>query len=227
MFGFALTLFIDSCNVHCLCLFHSAVSIAAERHPLILGIPITVVCSVYEPHVFMMEMILTETNQTLATSRDTRISATLVPDRRLNGTSILCRAYTNDGLQLLQFENTKTLHVEGVQVLKSQQSLQTYSPIEFTHDVCIEMSPEVPVAGQRFSFICRVRSNLPATPYWRGPSGNISEMMVNRGENTISLVFDTLKMSHSGNYKCFSEVVFDSTDNFSSNVIQLEVKGML
>ena len=172
----------------------------------------------------MMEMILTETNQTLATSRDTRISATLVPAHSLNGTDILCRAYTNGGLE---FENTKTLHVEGVQVFKSQQSLQTYSPIEFTHDVCIEMSPEVPVAGQRFNLICRVRSNLPATPYWRGPSGNISEMTVDREGNTISLNFDNLKMSHSGNYECLSEVDFDSTDNFSSNVIQLEVKGKL
>ena len=50
------------------------------------------------------------------------------------------------------------------------------SLIDFTHDVSIEMSPEVPVAGEMFSLICTVRSDLPATPSWRGPSGNVSEM---------------------------------------------------
>ena len=44
---------------------------------------------------------------------------------------------------------------------------------------------------------------------------------------TISLNFDSLKMSDSGKYECLSEIDFHSTDNFSSNAIQLQVVGKL
>ena len=99
--------------------------------------------------------------------------------------------------------------------------------IDFTHDVSIEMSPEVPVAGERFSLICRVRSDLPATLSWRGPSGKASEMTVYGGTSTISLNFDSLKMSSSGKYECLSEIDFHYTDKFSSNAMQLQVVGKL
>ena len=87
------------------------------------------------------------------------------------------------------------------------------------------MSPKVPVAGERFSLICRVRSDLPATLSWRGPSGNASEMTVYGATTTISLNFGSLKMSDRGKYECLSEIDFHSTDNFSSNSIQIQVVG--
>ena len=85
------------------------------------------------------------------------------------------------------------------------------------------MSPEVPVAGQRFSLICHVRSDLPATPSWRRPSGSVTA--ADRVTTLVSLEFDPLLMSHSGEYECLSEIDSNFPDNTSSKVIQLQVEG--
>ena len=89
-----------------------AVSIATGRYPLVVGIPNEVVCSVSETHVSNMEMVFTDTNVTLATAnRTSRISTTIIPNHSLSGREILCRAYTDDGLE---FENTKILNLAGI-----------------------------------------------------------------------------------------------------------------
>ena len=87
------------------------------------------------------------------------------------------------------------------------------------------MRPEVPVAGERFTLICRVQSDLPATLSWRGPSGNISDMTVDGATTTLSLTFDSLRMSHGGIYECLSEVNNSSPDNTSSSEILVQVEG--
>ena len=88
-----------------------ALSFATNRSPLVIGIHNEVVCRVHEPYLFMIEMILSETNQTLAIANDTsRVAAALVPDYSLNGTTILCRAHRIDGIK---FENSMTILLAG------------------------------------------------------------------------------------------------------------------
>ena len=89
-----------------------AVSVATGRYPLVVGIPNEVVCSVSESHVSNMEMVFTDTNVTLATAnRTSRISTTIIPNHSLSGREILCRAYTDNGLE---FENTMILNLAGI-----------------------------------------------------------------------------------------------------------------
>ena len=87
------------------------------------------------------------------------------------------------------------------------------------------MRPEVPVAGERFTLICRVQSDLPATLSWRGPSGNISDVTVDGATTTLSLTFESLRMSHGGMYECWCEVNISSPNNMSSGDILLQVEG--
>ena len=86
-------------------------SIATQRDPLVIGIPNEVVCSTSEPTTSKMEMILTDTNTTIATANDTsRLAMSVVPESSMNEWNILCRVYTDDGQE---FENTKTLQLRG------------------------------------------------------------------------------------------------------------------
>ena len=87
------------------------------------------------------------------------------------------------------------------------------------------MWPVDPVAGERFTLFCTVQSDFPATLSWRGPSGNISDMTVNGATTTLSLTFDSLRMSHGGMYECLSEVNISSPNNVSSSYILLQVEG--
>ena len=87
----------------------SAVKITTNRSPMIIGIGSEVVCTVSGHGVLQMEMMIL--NKTLAVSNDiSEVSASLVPDHSMNGTDIVCRVSTTDGLRL---ENSIPLLLTG------------------------------------------------------------------------------------------------------------------
>ena len=101
---------------------------------------------------------------------------------------------------------------------------------ELTHDVTIEMSPEVPVAGGRLILTCRVTADLSTTLSWReynNSRGYVSEVTVDGRTHTMTLTFDSLRMTDGGIYECLSEMSVSLAGNTSSTAILLEVEGKL
>lgn len=92
----------------------SALSITTDYHPLVVGIQNVVVCSIHEnePLPLLMEMILSETNETLAAANGTKnLVASLVPASGMNGSEIHCKAHANDGLN---FRTSMTIVMKGL-----------------------------------------------------------------------------------------------------------------